>query len=288
MGAEAAAAPTTAEPEVLSSDDVGELVQPLPEVNKAAIAAEHAPQPAAVPGEEAKPEPAPAPAAQTAKPQSTGAAKPPPSQPAAVDMFGRPFDPRVHETDAKGGPVFNTYGKRAGKLKCRRTPLREYTSTSTIGDGVAAPDAGVAGEAAPAQAAAPELDPEAVALQRKAAAATLTGLQLVLMRMALGPEIGEPQDQRDALTQSWESVLAYHDVRAFNPWIALAICTGGVVVANMHKPETRSRFHQLTAWAKVKAYALWLKITGRKPKPEPGAKADAKPDAKEPPAAAAA
>lgn len=274
------------EPEVIEADDVADLVAPLPEVNAAAIRAEEAQQPK--PDGEAPQAPPQAPPAAAAAPtQRPAAAAKPRGEPALVDMHGRTFDPLLHECTPDGKPILNTYGKRAGKLKCRRTPLKEWRSESAIGDEAAAPaDAAVAGDAPQAP---PALDAEAIAAQRKAAAATLGGLQIALMRMALGPELATEQAEGAALVQSWEAVLAYHDVQSFNPWIGLALCTGGVVMASMHKPDTRSRLARLTEWTKVRLYALWLRVTGRKPKAHAAEKRDdAKPEAKPEPAAAAA
>ncbi len=265
MGAEsiAADAPGTDEPEVIGVDQVVDLVADLPEVNKAAIAVEQAPQPAAAPDDASKPE-APQPAAPAAGAQQrTGAAgKPPRSRAAPVDMHGRPFDPRIHETNPDGTPVISTSGKRMGKIRCRRQPLREYTEQSSIGD---PPEAVAAGDQPQANVAD---DAEAVAMQRKVVAQTCAGVQLLVMRMALGPDVGSEKEQTEGLIQSWEAIVAYHDVRTFNPWIGLVITSGAIVVASMNKPETRSRLQQLTSWAKLKAYSLWLRMTGRRARAE--------------------
>lgn len=256
-------APAGAEPEVITVDQVADLVAPLPDVNQDAIAVEHAPQPAAVPNEGPKPPPPQAGASAAGGAQRTGAAgKQPRSAPAPVDMFGRSFDPRLHETTADGKPVISTSGKRMGKIRCRRQPLKEYTQESTIGD---QPEAAAAGDE-PQPAAEP--DAETVALQRKVVAQTIAGAQLLLMRMALGSDVGAEKEQRDGLIESWEAIVAYHDVRTFNPWLGLVITSGAIVVANMHKPTVADRLHQLTSWAKLKAYALWLRITGRRARAE--------------------
>ncbi len=280
MGAEAIAsdAAAPAEPEVIGVDQVVDLVEPLPDVNKAAIAVEHAPQPAAGPDEAPKPdEPKPAPPAAGAAQRAGTAAKPAKSAPAPVDFYGRPFDPRLHETTPDGKPVICESGKRAGKIRCRRQPLKEYTQESSIGDQVEAP----AGDAAAGVQPDPAADAAAVAAQRKAAAATLTGCQVMLMRIALGPAIADEDVEREALVESWQSVLAHHDVRTFNPWLGLAIVTGGIIAAKVNKPETRSRLQRFAEWGKVKAYALWLRITGRRAAPPPPAepKREAKPEA---------
>jgi hypothetical protein len=265
----AAEAPTTAEPEVIGVDQVVDLVAPLPDVNKAAIAAENAPQPAAAPDAAPQPE-APKPAASAAGSQqgAGAAAKPSKSRAAPVDVYGRPFDPRLHETNRDGTPVISTSGKRAGKIRCRRQPLREYTQESTIGDQPEATAAEDAPQAAPAQ------DAEAATLQRKAVATTLAGMQLMLMRMALGPDVATEKEQSDGLTQSWETVVAYYDMRPIHPLVGLMVATGMIVVGSMNKPEARTRLQKLTEWAKVRAYALWLRITGRRYRtPEPAAPA---------------
>ncbi len=264
----AADAPTTAEPEVIGVDQVVDLVATLPDVNKAAIAAETAPQPAAAP--DAAPQAdAPKPAATAAgSQQRAGAAgKPPKSRAAPVDMWGRPFDPRIHETNADGTPVISDSGKRKGKIRCRRQPLKEYTQESTIGD---QPEA-VAAEDAPQ--AAQAVDGEAAALQRKAVATTLAGMHLMVMRMALGPDVATEKEQSDGLTQSWEAVVAYYDMRPIHPLVGLMVATGMIVVGSMNKPEARTRLQKLTEWAKVRAYALWLRLTGRRYQREPAAPA---------------
>lgn len=257
--AEAATEPTTAEPEVIGVDEVVDLVAPLPDVNKAAIAAENAPQPAAAPDAATQAE-APKPAAPAAgSQQRTGAAaKPPKSRAAPVDMYGRPFDPRLHETNADGTPVISTSGKRMGKIRMRRQPLKEYTQESTIGDEAEATAAEDAPQATPA------FDADAAAMQRKAVATTLAGMQLMVMRMALGPDVAAEKEQSDGLAQSWEAVVAYYDMRPIHPMVALMFTTGAIVVGSMNKPETRTRLQKLTEWAKVRAYALWLRITGRR------------------------
>lgn len=258
MADAAAVEPSSAEPEVITIDQVDDLVAPLPDVNKAAIAAEHAPQPAAAPQAEA-PKPA-APAAGAA--QRAGAAgKQPKSAPAPVDMFGRPFDRRLHETNADGSPVISTSGKRMGKIRCRRQPLREYAEESTIGDQPQAAPADGEPQAAPA------MDAEAAAQQRKAVAQTFAGMQLMVMRMALGPDVGSDEEQQKGLAQSWEAVVAYYDMRPVHPLLGVALVSCTIVVASMNKPETRTRLQQLTSWAKVRAYALWLRITGRRARP---------------------
>lgn len=201
---------------------------------------------------------APSAAAPAAKGSKAGSTKP------ATDVDGRTFDPLIHETTDDGQPVLRTDGRT---LKKRRVPLKEYRTTSTVGE--------VPAEGDPAAEPAPEVqtpaeDAAKAEMMIKASAATMTGVQLSLMRLALGPACGNQDPEREGLMQCWEEVLRYHGVSTVNPWIGLAMVSGMVAFRAVHEPANESAVTKLKHWFQRKGLAVWQWITGRRTeKPAP-------------------
>ncbi len=246
----------------------------MPQVNPAAVAAESRGAPAAA----APAQPAPPAPAQPAAAAAAPAVKP--AGPSTIPLTcanGMTFDPVHHECTLFGKPIHNLANlspekmallvpvlRADGKtLKRRRSPLAEIQTTSHAPDpseldpppvAPAAP-APAAGQPAVALATAAPTDAEV-----KACAATVSGLQLMLMRAALGDKIGEDQEQRDALTGTWEATIRHYGWGAFHPLLAVAVVTGGMIVtaATKHE-ETRTRLGQCKDWfaAKWTATVYW-------------------------------
>lgn len=237
-----------AKPEIVTPAEAQAQIDPLPEVNPAAIKAEEerqqAPEPAAAP-----PADSPAPAA---------AAKPRASKPAAVDADGRPFDPLVHECTDDGKPVFRADGKT---LKKRRTPLKEWKQQSRVElDPL---------NAEPAPETETEAAPRASEMEVRATAMTLAGVQIMVMRAAFGEKLAEEQAQQEELIGAWTRVLDHYGMGALHPVLGLGLVSGGVVVAAMKHEETQSKVQKLVHWMQHRALSVlqWIKSRfGGKPR----------------------
>lgn len=247
------------EPETIEAGDVAELVQPLPEVNTAAIDAARE-QEATAQAEAAQPNapaPSPTPAAaplpaSAAAPAAAAKPKPQGSRVAVTDEKGRPFDPLLHECTDDGQPLMRS-APNDRWVRCRRQPLKEFKRKSVVAD-----DAAPAPQAEPVRAA-PVVDPA----KQLVAAQTMAGLQLLAMRAALGPKIGEADAEREELTNGWLGVLQYYGIGgSFHPVIGLALISGGLVVGALKHDDTRSRLTKLRDWAQRKALGVWQLLHG--------------------------
>lgn len=244
---------TLHEPEVLQADDVADLVQPLPEVNAAAIdaareqeaqaQADTAPAPAAAPPLAASPVAAPSPATPP-RAQRTRVA--------VTDEKGRPFDPLLHECTDDGQPIMRS-APNDRWVRCRRQALKEWRRKSVVGE-----------DPAPA-AAQPQAPPPPVIDPGKQlmAAQTMAGIQIMAMRAALGDKIAETQAERDELTNSWLAVCQHYGLGgSFHPVIGLALVSGSLVVGALHHEDTRSRLQRAWDWAQLKALSVWQVLRG--------------------------
>jgi hypothetical protein len=242
------------EPETISAAEVAELVQPLPEVNAAAIDAARE-QEAQAQADEAKAA-GPAPAAAPVAPPlaaSTAAAPPPADQPkaprsrvAVTDEKGRPFNPLLHECTDDGQPIMRSAPNERW-VRCRRQALKEWKRKSVVGE-----------ESAPA-AAQPEVSaPTIDAGKQLIAARTMAGLQIMAMRVALGDKIAQTDVEREELTGSWLAVCQHYDLGGnFHPLVGLALVSGSLVVGALHHEDTRSRLTRIWDWAQLKALSVW-------------------------------
>jgi hypothetical protein len=241
-----------AEPEVLSATEAQALLDPLPEVNPAAIAAEQERQDDAAKA-------APAAADPVSKPAAAPGGKPK-SKAAAVDVDGRTFDPLLHECTPQGEPIFRSDGKT---LKKRRTPLKEWKQTSRVGF-----DDAFAGEQdAPGAKEAEPVGPSSQEMELLASAATLAGLQLMLMKAALGPRLGDDESERQQLVSAWVRVFQHYGLGQLHPVMGLAMVSGGIVVSALRHEETVSRFQKLSHWVQHKLLSVWQWLRGRRGRP---------------------
>ncbi len=249
------------EPETIGAADVADLVQPLPEVNAAAIDAGREAEAAAAAQPAAGEAPAPAPAA-PAPPVAASAAAPaaPPaagtkpatrSRVAVTDEKGRPFDPLIHECTPDGVPIMRTPPNDRW-VRARRQRLKEWKSQSVVADEVPPP------EAVPA---APVVD----AAKQLAAAQTMCGIQLMAMRVALGDKLGQTTAERDELTASWLAVFQHYGVGGtFHPVIGLALVSTTLVVGSMHHEDTRGRLLRMWHWTQHRALSVWQWMRGKR------------------------
>ena len=233
----------------------GSLAAAMPEVDLAVVGRQPQTEEPEKPAEKQQEAPAPAAAPAPAKSRS---------RTAHIDAKGRPFNPLLHETNEHGGPVFRT-GTQI--LRCRRVPLKELKTTSTVqldpepSAGDDQPQTGSTPGVEPAQ------DPAKAKLQQEAAAATMAGLQVQLMRIALGPQTAEDETERAALTECWLDTFKHYGVGSFHPLMGLTVVTGMVIVKAINKPEGRSRWARLMLWTRLKVGGVWYWLTGRKAKP---------------------
>jgi hypothetical protein len=258
---------TQTEPEVVDADQVAELVQPLPEVNAAAIDAAREQEAQAQADEGKGPTPAPA-AAPAAAPLPAGAAAEPDpaAQPrqqrtrvAVTDEKGRPFSPLLHECTDDGQPIMRS-APNDRWVRCRRQPLKEWRRKSVVGEDPA-PAA-----AQPEAPAAPPID----AGKQLIAAQTMAGLQIMAMRVALGDKIAQADAEREQLTASWLAVCQHYDLGGnFHPLVGLALVSGSLVVGAMRHEDTRSRMTKLWDWAQLKALSLWQVLRGGRMRSRP-------------------
>ncbi len=259
------------EPETIGATDVADLVQPLPDVNPAAIdaARDQEAQAQADAGQAQEPAPSAAPAA---APLPTSAAAAPAAKPqrtrvAVTDEKGRPFNPLLHECTDDGQPIMRS-APNDRWVRCRRQALREWKRQSVVGDDVET-------QAAAAESAAPVVD----GVKQLAAAATMAGLQLMAMRMALGDKIGAADAEREALTGEWLAVLKHYGIGGtFHPVVGLALVSGSLVIGALHHEDTRSRLTKLWDWTQVKALTLWQLLRGGRRKPSKPADQEREPD----------
>lgn len=204
------------------------------------------------------------------QPEMKPAAAPRPTAPASkaalVDAKGRTFNPLLHETDANGQPVLR---KGTSILRCRRVPLRGAKQESRIELGAAPADATAATDQQPQQAEPPPVDPEEQAAMQRAGAATMAGLQIQLMRLALGEHTASGNDEREALVEAWRATFAHYGMGAVHPLVGLSLITGAVVMKAIQQPEGRSRWQRFTQWARLKVGGMIFKFTGRRSNQEP-------------------
>ncbi len=233
------------EPEVLDASKLfdGRLIDDMPDVKESAIAAE-----------EEKPQPAssvergsPAPKKPSTQAQQSGI---PP-----VDSKGRLFDPILHETNEDNTPRL----RQNGQLSIRRHPLKSARRISRVAT------AAELGQE-PADGAIPA--PGGRDSEILAGAATCAGLQLMFMKMALGPKCGDDDAQKTELVAAWVGVFKHYEIGAFHPLVGLAMVSGGIVVASMQHEESKSSIKKLGNWLQHKALSVWQWFTGRR-KPEP-------------------
>ncbi len=241
-------AAATVEPESTTPAEAQALLEPLPEVNPAAIAA----------AEQKTQETATAEAAPVDTPAAPAAPEPikfKRSKPAPVDKNGRPHDPLIHETREDGSPVFRDDGVT---LKLRRTPLKEWKRTSRVNlDPPAPPQAAADGALEAAT-------PEERAMELQASGATLAGLQLMMMKAALGPKIGDEEAQREELCRAWVRIFKHYGMAELHPVMGLAMVTGGIVVAGLQHEETQGRFQKVSNWFQHRMLSFWQWLTGRR------------------------
>lgn len=239
----------------------GKMAEQMPEVDLATVSGHQQAAEPLKPAENQQkpaPEPSPSPAA-------------PASKTALVDAQGRTFNPLLHETDEHGQPVLR---KGTSILKCRRVPLKEAKQESRVelGDAPApAPDAAAApGDQPQPQPQPAAVDPAKQEAMQRAGAATMAGLQIQLMKLALGEHTANTNEEREALVECWRETFAHYGMGAVHPLVGLSLITGAVVMKAINQPEGRSRWQRFTMWTRVKVGGLWLWLTGkRKPKEEP-------------------
>ncbi len=232
--------PASVEPEVLSIAEAQKLIPPLPLPNPSAIQAEEARQDAATPPPVEKP------------PASTGAKA---SRAAYRDARGKLHDPRIHETNPDGSPALRLDGKT---IKMRKHPLKDWKAQSRV----------VYDEPAPVVDPQVQMASEAREMEMEASAATLAGLQLMMMKAALGEKIGDEEAQRVELIRSWKRVFVHYGMGELHPVVGLAMVTGGIVVTGLQHEDTRTRFQKLSNWFQHRMLSVWQWLTGkRKPRP---------------------
>jgi hypothetical protein len=227
----------------------GNPADEMPAVELQAVAAEQARE---IPQETAEnqqiPAPSPAPAA----------APQPASKPVLVDSQGRTFDPLLHETEDGVTPQLRADGKT---IKCRRVPLREFKTTSKVQ--VDQPGAPAVEPAAPEPTPAP-VDPEKAKRMREAGARTIAGMQILVMRKALGEHIAGEESDQAALVECWQELFAHYGMGAVHPIVGLAVVTGMITFDGMKQAETRSAISR--GWLRIKLAVgnLWLRMRGRR------------------------
>lgn len=177
------------------------------------------------------------------------------SRPVPMDEQGRTFDPLLHETEDGITPIFRKDGVT---LKCRRVPLKEFKTASKAW----IPQDEPAGQAT-AEAVKPEVepvDPEKAKRLREAGARTCAGVQLLVMRKALGSHLGEKEEDVQALVACWDDLFEYYGMERVHPIMGLAVVTGMITFDAARHEETRGKLLQFVTWCKVKIAALWIRL----------------------------
>lgn len=183
----------------------------------------------------------------------------PASQPALVDAQGRTFDPLLHETDSNGQPVLR---KGTNILKCRRVPLKAWKEESRI---ELPPEGAQQPQDQPETKPEPQVDPAKRAALQLAGATTIAGLQIQLMRTALGEHTASAEEERQMLVEQWQAVFQHYDVGAVHPLVGLAVVSGAIGVKAISHPEGNSRWQRWKQWARLQIGWLLHKMTGRRP-----------------------